>query len=261
MTFKEKPCNFFERLTYEYAITCISFAFAFLISIFLNYNGLRFNGDAYYPTLSAIFQGLFSILALAGVFIVFKTEQLTRDIDKYDQDIRFYLQKMMDYSDRLLPFLGIHKYIEILSLLDNEDTNQYIQQLEKKLIYYKNEMPNEIKAKYLKEEEKNDKLDALEACKSYANFCKDKGDLINKNRTLRFEILKHFKLPFMTGMPLIIFVIYFLPLLDSNSNFWFHVPITVIIGTSIILTILVVLEIMYVIWYSIWSNLAKSTLL
>lgn len=74
------------------------------------------------------------------------------------------------------------------------------------------------------------------------------------------KLVECFKLPFIKGMLLIILAIYFLPLLQSESNLFFHIPLTIIIETSVILTITVVLEIICLIYYSMWSKMAKSTL-
>lgn len=254
----ERFCNLLNELPYKYTIG-ICFFLSILISIFLNYIGLTISENAYYYTLSSIFQGLFSILALAGVFIIFKIEQLTRDIAEYDEHIQNYLQELEEYSDANLKFLPAEHYYNISSCLDEKKMDEYKQALYSLSEYFNKNVSSLIK-KMAIGEEKDKKLLVFKYCEEIVKKLMWKGELIEINISLIFEITKRFKLPFMTGMPLIIFAIYFLPLLNSNSKFWFPIPITFIIGIAVTLTILVVLEIMCLILYSIWSKSAESTL-
>ena len=211
-----------------------SFTIALIASVILNFIGITFSEYSYYYTLSSIFQGLFSIMALAGIFVIFKTEQLSKDIVKYDNDIR----------DRLLllrRFMGDDLY----NLLKN---HLEFREVEK----FKNAF-QELKEKM----ESADNKDLLSA----KELCEHKIDLIGKNREFISEILTLFKLPFLVGMFVIIFSIYFLPMLNStSSDFPFQIPIYFIVGIAVFLTIIVIVEIACVIYFTFWSEIAKKTL-
>lgn len=132
----------------NFLITLILFiVIAILIAIFL-----QFSENAYYFTLSSIFQGLFSILALAGIFVVFRIEQLSKDEAKYETDIKDYLRKIRMETIQESPglFQGLYKkeimewneFDAILKLLDERKIEDYINELEKFKIKLKHE--NEI---------------------------------------------------------------------------------------------------------------------
>ena len=206
----------------------LSLVFGLLTTVSFYRIGLTFSSDAYYYTLSSIFQGLFSILALAGIFIIFKIEQLSKDIAQYDRDIRnellpkLYASSKMGYEIR-----------EGISLdLDQRNMRDY-----------------ENKLKVLEIEIKNN--GGVGDINRY-DLCIEKGRRIRRNIELRSEILECFKLPFIKGMLLLMFVLYFLPKPNSNSSiFLLNIPMEIIIGASVIFTIMVLLEISYIIYHSV----------
>lgn len=108
---------------------------------------------------------------------------------------------------------------------------------------------------------REEKTRALEICYIHVIECKKKGNLINYNRALKNKILEFFKYPFISGMILIAFTIFFLPMLSSNSGFWLQIPGNYVIGFLVSLTTMVILTIMLLIYYSIWSDEAKKTLI
>jgi hypothetical protein len=91
---------------YHFLLTGILF---FVIGLFIDTN-LQFSKDAYYYTLSSVFQGLFSILALAGIFILFRIEQLNKDEDKYETDLKEHLREIKNQtSDEAKKILGLYR--------------------------------------------------------------------------------------------------------------------------------------------------------
>lgn len=210
----------------------LSLVFGLLTTVSFYRIGLTFSGDAYYYTLSSIFQGLFSILALAGIFIIFKIEQLSKDIAQYDRDIRNELLPKLYGSAKIGYEIG-YEIREGLSLdLDQRNMRDY-----------------ENKLKVLEIEIK--KNGGVGDINRY-DLCIEKGRRIRRNIELRSEILECFKLPFIKGMLLLMFVLYFLPKPNSNSSiFLLNIPMEIIIGASVIFTIMVLLEIAYIIYRSI----------
>ncbi|MFZ3384309.1 MAG: hypothetical protein WA144_10335, partial [Candidatus Methanoperedens sp.] len=103
---------------------------------------LQFSKDAYYYTLSSVFQGLFSILALAGIFILFRIEQLNKDEDKYETDLKEHLREIKNQTIPDLSSIGMNhhpskdimewnEHNEILSLLGQREFAKYSNKLDK----------------------------------------------------------------------------------------------------------------------------------
>ena len=141
----EKLCNL-ANSGYYLIITLILFLMlAVLISSFIN-----FNEYAYYYTLSSIFQGLFSILALAGIFVIFRIEQLSKDEAKYETDFKDHLGKIKNKTIPDLSSIGVMgistKYImgwnehnAILKHLDERNFIKYLEELNKLKRKFKDE--------------------------------------------------------------------------------------------------------------------------
>lgn len=263
----------------------------------------QFSDDAYYFTLSSIFQGLFSILALAGIFVIFRIEQLSKDEAKYETDFKDHLgeiknQKKLDLSSigSMLPTpkyrMEWSEHDAILNLLDERKYSEYSEalinlksRLEDENIKFEvglNELKHEIEEKEKKgeptgllfvspllvediEDYRTQEINSLKICENHIKECMKKGDRINYNRALKNKILEFFRYPFVLGMILIAFTIFFLPMLNSNSGSWFefpfHIQSNLIIGLLVSLTIMVILTIMFVIYYSMLSNEAKTTMI
>lgn len=135
--------NSVEKI-FEYAnrtlflITLIPFiVIAILIAMIL-----QFSENVYYYTLSSISQGLFSILALAGIFVIFRIEQLSKDEAKYETDFKEYLREIRNQTIPILSSIGFHqisiKHImernehdTILRLLDERKFREYSEELNK----------------------------------------------------------------------------------------------------------------------------------
>lgn len=217
--------------------------------LFIN---LNIDNDLYYVVLSSIFQGMFSILALAGVFIVFKTEQLSNEISKYDNNINIYINEISNSQLRNIDgsFLTKDELIAIRKLLFNRDKKETEENLKKK----NDEIENKIK-KLERMEGNKTHLDEIEQFRQYFDNYSRNIALVFESESLKSDLIKFFKLPFLNGMLIIILAIYFLPLIDWKSNLSWHTPITIVIGTSIILTIIVVLEISYLINISMWGKI------
>lgn len=111
------------------------------------------------------------------------------------------------------------------------------------------------------EDYKKQVMDSLKYCDYQVKECEKKGILIHNNRAIKSKILELFKMPFISGMILIAFTIFFLPMLNSNSGFWLQVPGNFVISFLVSLTIMVILKIMLLIYYSMWSDEAKKTLI
>ena len=230
----DKLCEYVIKLSFRCRLIILYIVIliiaGIIAGIILYKIGLTFSSEAYFNTLSSVFQGLFSILALAGVFIIFRIEQLQRDKAKYENDIEKRFEKLRkgsckeDIYDNALNKLDVlnMEFFEIVNSLERKATR-------------------DVDKEILKQ-------------------CINKGELAFMNDCLIKELQAGFKLPFLTGMLLITFTLYFLPMLNSNSRFWFHIPANIIIGECVIFTIIVVLEIMCIIYYSMWSALAKRTL-
>ena len=91
--------------------------------------------------------------------------------------------------------------------------------------------------------------------KSVYCSCIEKGRHISQNIELCSEILEFFKLPLIKGMLVLVFVLYSLSMPNFNSSiFSFHIPMGIVIGASVIFTIIVILEITWVIYYSMRSE-------
>jgi hypothetical protein len=279
----------------NFLITLILFiVIAILITI-----SLQFSENAYYFTLSSIFQGLFSILALAGIFVFFRIEQLSKDEAKYETDFKDHLgsikiQTIPDLSSIGGMFLS-EKYImewnehnAILKLLDERKYPEYseeLKNLERRLEQENNKFEEELRKLKLEIEKPEKKgefplsspisridigdienyrrqgIDALKICNNHVKECEKKGILVHNNRVIKSKILELFKMPFISGMILIAFTIFFLPMLNSNSGFWLQVPGNFVIGFLVSLTIMVIFKIMLLIYYSMWSDEAKKTLI
>ncbi len=216
-----------DKLIYKHTIgiICISFVFAISISIFLDYIGLTFSENAYYYTLSSISQGLFAILALGGIFVIYRIQEISANNNIKEKHIVESLQQLEKALGR--NFEGENKRNLLDSLEDKRDIKQF----------------NDIVIKFVGNDYK--KVELL------ADYINTKADGIPINIQFRDSIWNFFKIPLITGILTVIFSIDFLPMLNSGSKFLFHIPITFIIGISVVLTIIVVLEIMCVIWYSL----------
>lgn len=259
----------------------------------------QFSDDAYYFTLSSIFQGLFSILALAGIFVIFRIEQLSKDEAKYETDFKDHLREIKNQKTRELSSIGAmfptpkyrmewSEHDAILNLLDERKYSEYSEALinleyrleeeNKKFEVGLSELKHEIEEKEKKptelfvsplvediEDYRTQEINSLKICENHIKECMKKGDRINYNRALKNKILEFFRYPFVLGMILIAFTIFFLPMLNSNSGFWFefpfHIQSNLIIGLLVSLTIMVILTIMFVIYYSMLSNEAKTTMI
>ena len=259
MAVMKRFCNLFRN--HLFCLTLLSFLLAVGVSIFLYYIiELNINENASYYTLSSIFQGLFAILAFAGILVISKTDQLSRDNAKYDSDNKAFLDSLFHLSSDMksvnpsFEFLQLRDYFDILESLDKRKTD-----IKLKLEKIMQKLDKLDKSQFSKLS-KNEVLELKGNSERIIHLIEEKQDLIHKNESFKHEIIKSFKLPFINGMLLIILAIYFLPLINSNSNLGFDIPITIIIGTSVILTIIVVLEIMCVIYYTFWSEIAKRTL-
>ncbi|MFZ3383129.1 MAG: hypothetical protein WA144_04310, partial [Candidatus Methanoperedens sp.] len=99
--------------------------------------------------------------------------------------------------------------------------------------------------------------------------CKKKGTRIKYIISVKIKTLNFFLYPFILGMILIVFTLFFLPMLNSNPEFgffgfWFEKPFRIqgssIVGLLVSFTIMVILTIMLVIYYSMFSDEAKETL-
>ena len=268
MAVMKRFCNLFRN--HLFCLTLLSFLLAVGVSIFLYYIiELNINENASYYTLSSIFQGLFAILAFAGILVISKTDQLSRDNAKYDSDNKAFLDSLFHFSSDMksktlfystpFEFMQLRDYFDILESLDKRrpDIKHKLENIMQKL----DELKKIALGGWNSENLSNDELKELIGnSERIIHLIEEKQDLIHKNESFKHEIIKSFKLPFINGMLLIILAIYFLPLINSNSNLGFDIPITIIIGTSVILTIIVVLEIMCVIYYTFWSEIAKRTL-
>ncbi|NJD52947.1 MAG: hypothetical protein FIB07_08785 [Candidatus Methanoperedens sp.] len=230
---------------------------SFVISIVFKkfFNNLSIDNNLYYLILSSIFQGMFSILALAGLFIIFKTEQLSNDISKSYDIINHDASHLYNFKLRNLcgsiftqkDFLAIR---ELLSNRDKKETEENLNKITDKI-------KNEIK---IFEQEKGSEKYCLEI-RQYKLVLDDYSKnitLIFKCESLKSDLIKFFKLPLFHGMLIIILAVYFLPLIDWKSNLSFHIPITIIIGTSVFHTIIVVLEILYLINMAMWGKIENS---
>ncbi len=91
---------------------------------------LHFSENVYYNTLSSIFQGLFSILALSGIFIIFRIDQLSRDEAKYEEYIMWFLRKLPSYSECLNEIVKDDEYKKITDSLEGRNIDQYKEILE-----------------------------------------------------------------------------------------------------------------------------------
>lgn len=238
---------------YPYGTIILSFVLSILIS-FLWFKDLRIDNNLYYSVLSSIFQGIFSILALAGLFIIFKTEQLSNDISKYTNYINDDLSKLskskLNYiNGSLLKQDKDDKILAIQELLskDKKGTEENLKKKNDELEYRIEEHLNQIP----KTEEN---LAEMKQFMLIFNHYLTNVTLRSKSKSLKSDLIKFFKLPLIHGMLMIILAIYFLPLIDWKSNLSWHTPITIIIGTAIILTIIVVLEIFYLINKAMWGE-------
>lgn len=216
-----------DKLTYKHTIGIIgiSFVFPISISIFFDYIGLTFSENAYYYTLSSISQGLFAILALGGIFVIYKIQEISTNNNIKEKHIVESLPQLEDALGR--NFEGENKKNLLDSLEDKRDIKQF----------------KDIVIKFV-----GNDYQRVELLVDYINM---KADGIPINIQFRDSIWYFFKIPLITGILTVIFSIYFLPMLNSSSKFLFHIPITLIIGISVVLTIIVVLEMMYVILYSL----------
>lgn len=262
MDVEKKICDLFSK--YCYCIIVISFFIAVIISIILfSILKLNINVDASYYTLSSIFQGLFAILSLAGIFVIFKTDQLSRDNAKYD-NIEAFLKRLFDLSSDMkskttFKFMQLGDYLDILEYSDKRRGNiehelkrkNIIQELEKIKIIESGGYENDK----LKKDEFGELIGNSE---HIIRRIKEKQNLLLNNEQLKHDLIERFKLPFISGMLLIILSIYFLSLINYTPNL-FHIPLSIIIVTSVIYTIIVVLEIFYLIYYSMWSEPAKKS--
>ncbi len=257
----KKICNLFCK--HCYCVLSISFFVAIIISIILfSILKLDINVDASYYTLSSIFQGLFAILSLAGIFVIFKTDQLSRDNAKYDNDIEAFLKRLFDLSKDLessFKFMQLGDYLDILEYSDKRYNIK--QEFERRNIKQKLEDNEKIALGGYKNEKlsKDELLELLGNSKHIIRRIEEKQNLILNNEPFKHQIIELFKLPFMSGMLLIILSIYFLSLINYTPNL-FHIPLSIIIVTSVIYTIIVVLEIVYLIYYTMWSQPAKRSL-
>jgi len=276
-SYVEKLCNLADKG--NFLITPILFiVIAILIAMIL-----QFSENAYYFTLSSVFQGLFSILALAGIFVLFRIEQLSKDEAKYETDFKEYLrgiriQTIPDLSS--IGFMNLHpskdimewnEHNAILSLLDERKFTEYSEELNKLKLEVEKKGKNgefagltsplfhiniEDIENYRKEE-----IDALAICINHVKECEKKGFLIHNNRVIKSKLLELFKIPFISGMILIAFTIFLLPMLNSTPGFWLQVPSNFVISFLVSFTIMVLLKIMFLIYYSMWSDEAKKTLI
>lgn len=260
----KRLCNFYRCSFITNFL--LSFIFAIIVSILLYYIiKLNLDYNASYYTLSSIFQGLFSILALAGFFIIFKVEQLSRDNAKYDNDIEKFLNTLRELSSKLGSIFEKEEVMQLEvfnNIRTHIDTRKGIDKEVEGLNKNITRLEFVINGGFKKEGfTKDEILTLISDFKYNMSRIEQKYKLIIVNE-LEFKpkLVECFKLPFIKGMLLIILAIYFLPLLQSESNLFFHIPLTIIIETSVILTITVVLEIICLIYYSMWSKMAKSTL-
>ncbi len=262
----KKICNLFYK--HCYCVILVSFFIAVSMSIIL-FSILKLDIDLYasYYTLSSIFQGLFSILALAGIFIIFKIDQLSKDNEKYDNDIENRLNKLYDIALKIRSLKNIPEYIferleYFLNIFEYSDKRYSLAQyLERHNILQDLENINEImldgyKTKNFSNEEF---LKLIGHSKPIIHRIIEKQNLIDKNDLLKRELIELFKLPFISGMLLIALSIYFLALINYSPNL-FHIPLSIIIMTAVISTIIVVFEIFYLIYYTMWSASAKNSL-
>ena len=252
-------CNLFRNHLFH--LTLLSFFLAIVVSFIIE---LNINENASYYTLSSIFQGLFAILAFAGILVISKTDQLSRDNAKYDSDNKAFLDRLFRLSSELkskttFEFMQLRDYFDILESLDKrrDDIKPKLDNIRLKLYEIENQVLN---GRLDEKISKYEFLKLMGNSKRIIHLIKEKQDLIHKNDSFKHELIENFKLPFIHGMLLIILAIYFLPLINSNSNLGFHIPITIIIGTSVIFTIIIVLEIMCLIYCTFLSENAKSTL-
>jgi hypothetical protein len=200
---------------------------------------------AYYYTLSSIFQGLFAILALAGIFIVFLCQRFDKFIDKFDRDIREDLHKLDEWgkerrSQEGIPdkelYLEPNELQEILYYLDLREMEKYFKMLEK------------VKTKI------SDNLDRYRQENDAYGRCRHRGFLIYHYKTWRDCVLTLLRRPMYQGIIVILFSIIFLPLLNSSSPFNPKIPMELIIGILVTGTIFVILDITYLIRLTLWKG-------
>ncbi|MCK4795960.1 MAG: hypothetical protein KAT05_01190 [Spirochaetes bacterium] len=288
-------CNLFRN--HLFCLTLLSFLLAVGVSILFYFIiELNINENASYYTLSSIFQGLFSILALAGIFVIFRIEQLSKDEAKYETDFKDHLGKIKNKTIPDLSSIGVMgistKYImgwnehnAILKHLDERNFIKYLEELNKLKRKFKDENTqfeeklgelkrgieeNERTTSFLTvnstsiealDNSKQTMINSLKICHNHVLECEKKGKLIPKNREIKSKLLELFKIPFISGMILIAFTIFFLPMINSNSKLGIQIPGNFVIGFFVSLTIMVIFEIIILIYYSMWGNEAKSTLI
>ncbi len=198
---------------------------------------IRLSSDGYYYTLSSIVQGLFAILALAGIFVVFQARRFDEFIDKFDKDIRRDFKKIKGHFEE--------------------------QEFEKILNYY---LEHRLMEKYFKLLETiKDNVKTQTEKLAYRSCC-HKGFLIFLYRTKRDCMLKCLKYPMTHGIIIIILAVFFLPLLTTEKSYTVPlissniplIPMEAILGALVFGSIIVILETFYVIHLSLWRDFPRD---
>lgn len=206
---------------------------------------IRLDEGAYYYTLSSIFQGLFAILALAGIFIVFQSRRWDEFIDKFDRDIREDINNFIQWGNERrvrekIPnevlYLEPKEPQKILNHLDLREMEGYFEILQK----IKTKIPNDLD-KYYQENLAYER-------------CYHRGFLICHYRTLRDCVLALLKRPMYHGIIVVLGSIIFLPLLNSNSPFNYKLPMEIVIGVLVIGTVIVIFEVICLIRLTLWEE-------
>jgi len=220
-----------------------------IIGIVIALSDIRFSAEGYYYTLSSIVQGLFAILALAGIFVVFQVQRFDGYIDIFDggirKDINDYFIKKPGKANKI--YFGRNEPQKIFDYLESRNMEKYLEILHN--IKYK--IPNDPD-KYLQE------------ILAYKRCC-HKGFLIFLYRTKRDCMLKCLKYPIIHGIMIIILSILFLPLLTTEKSYTVPlissnislIPMELVLMVLVFGSISVIFETFYVIHLSIWRDFPR----
>lgn len=204
-----------------------------LFLILLSDIQLTFSDDTntYFWTLSSIFQGLFSILAFVGIYVVFKIQQINQDVDNFHQEARRRLDDLKNCFENDAKY---QKSVTYLDIRDFINLNKMLIELEKRLATT----------------EQSFSLKTL----------KQRMDKISERRFVRDKVKAELIYPLLHGFFVIVLSIIFLPKPGISYNtYQFTLPDEIVIIALVVMTVVVVIETAVALIRIVWERYALMT--
>lgn len=154
--------------------------------------------EALYYVMSSIYQGLFTILALAGLVVIFSAELIDRWIDSWNRDVRDRLKSLLD-----LRGINQEDYCYLLEAFEYRQGTAFLDRLKLKKEEIERKQGNEV-VKY--------------CCLADIRNCEIKDGNIERFRDFRTNVWNLFKDPLIYGFFVITLSIFLLWLKPSSVS-------------------------------------------